>query len=83
MLLEYDRGSIDGMKISVSLPDEDIRWLDEQVLDRHHESRSAAVHQAIVRLRERDRVEEYRRAWQDSADDDEALWDVTVSDGIG
>ena len=66
------------MKISVSLPEEDVRFLDEQGMNR-----SAALHEAVVLLRDRQLAEQYAEAfseWSDSADAE--LWDTAASDGL-
>jgi antitoxin MazE9 len=66
------------MKISVSLPEEDVRFLDEQGTNR-----SAVLHEAVALLRDRQLAEQYAEAfgeWNDSSDAE--LWDVTVSDGL-
>ena len=39
------------MKISVSLPDEDVEFLDSYALNQGYESRSAVVHTAVRMLR--------------------------------
>ena len=39
------------MKVSVSLPGDDVRFLDEYAKDRGLHSRSAAVHKAVRLLR--------------------------------
>ncbi len=66
------------MKISVSLPEEDVRFLGEQGTNR-----SAVLHEAVALLRERQLAEQYAEAFSewDSSSDAE-LWDTTVSDGL-
>ena len=66
------------MKISVSLPDEDVDFLDRYAAE-HGESRSGALRRAVTLLRHRDLGDQYEAAWaSDNADE----WDVTVSDGL-
>ena len=48
------------MKVSVSIPDEDVRFLDEYARDQGLDSRSAAVHRAVVSVT--DRVEARRQS---------------------
>ncbi|MDR1151391.1 MAG: hypothetical protein LBK72_02745 [Bifidobacteriaceae bacterium] len=71
------------MKVSVSLPDADYRFLERVTSDGTYPSRSAAVSAGVRLLRERDMTgdyaEDYAR-WRGSAD--EALWDSTSGDGI-
>ncbi|MFC7530341.1 hypothetical protein [Actinoplanes sp. GCM10030250] len=66
------------MKISVSLPEEDVRFLDEQGANR-----SATIHEAVTLLRDRQLANQYAEAfseWNDSPD--AALWDTTTADGL-
>ncbi|WP_433792540.1 hypothetical protein [Actinoplanes sp. CA-252034] len=66
------------MKISVSLPEEDVRFLDEQGTNR-----SATLHEAVTLLRDRQLADQYAEAfgeWNDSPDAD--LWDTTTADGL-
>ena len=71
------------MKLSVSLPGDDVEFLDEYAKERGLDSRSAAVHQAVRMLRVAELVSEYEAAfkeWDES--EDAALWDSTSGDGI-
>jgi Arc/MetJ-type ribon-helix-helix transcriptional regulator len=66
------------MKISVSLPEEDIQFLDHQF---PNSSRSAALHAAIDALRHEGLRKEYEEAfaeWTDSPDAE--LWETATSD---
>lgn len=66
------------MKISASLPAEDVDFLDQYAAT-HEASRSGALHQAIALLRHRDLGDQYEAAWTaDMAGD----WDVTAADGL-
>jgi len=72
-----------GMKLSVSLPAEDVEFLDTYASAHDSPSRSAVVHQAIHALRLRDLGEDYRAAWDEwSSSDDADLWDATTGDGL-
>lgn len=69
------------MKLSVSLPDEDVAVLDEFARRRGLASRSAAVHHAVALLRHPDLEDDYTRAWAEwAASGDEALWEQTTAD---
>lgn len=69
------------MKLSVSLPDEDVAILDEFARSAGLPSRSAAVHRAVGMLRLPKLEQDYEAAWQEwEAAGDEAAWSVT-SDG--
>lgn len=70
-------------KISVSLPEADVQFLDQQVSVGYYESRSAALHAALARLRQDELTEEYQSAFEEwSKTEDAQLWDGTVSDGL-
>ncbi|MGY0486533.1 ribbon-helix-helix domain-containing protein [Streptomyces sp. WG-D5] len=71
------------MKISVSLPQEDVAFVDEYVSRTEAASRSAVIHDAIELLRGARLEAEYAEAfaeWDES--EDAALWDRTSGDGI-
>jgi Arc/MetJ-type ribon-helix-helix transcriptional regulator len=52
MLLPFSYlGSIEGMKVSVSLPEEDVAFLDARAHAQGYGSRSAVVHEAVRLLR--------------------------------
>ncbi len=71
------------MKVSVSLPEDDVRFLDEYASDRGLESRSAAVQRAIRLLRTQELAGTYESAWRDwEASGDAEAWEVTSSDGL-
>lgn len=72
------------MKVSVSLPDEDVEFLDSYAQARGIESRSAVVHRAVGLLRTAQLGDAYEEAWESwaSASDAEA-WDSVVADGLG
>jgi Arc/MetJ-type ribon-helix-helix transcriptional regulator len=71
------------MKVSVSLPSDDIRFLDDYARDRGLESRSAALQKAVRLLRVAELGAAYERAWEEWLGTDEAeSWDRTASDGL-
>ena len=71
------------MKLSVSLPEEDIRFLDEYARDEGIESRSAVLHRAVRLLQSAGLGRAYELAWQEwDAGEDAVPWDATVEDGI-
>jgi Arc/MetJ-type ribon-helix-helix transcriptional regulator len=66
------------VKLSVSLPDADVDFLDALVLESTVESRSAALHLAVVTLRASRLESAYEAAWQEWHDSGEAAaWDRT------
>lgn len=75
-------GRIGGMKVSVSLPGEDVEFLDAYA-QAHALSRSAVVHQAIRGLRLGELSGAYGQAWEEWATAGEAQrWESTAGDGL-
>lgn len=71
------------MKISVSLPAEDVALLDEHARREGLASRSAAVHQAVRLLRRVELEVDYENAWRDwEASGDAQAWEASGADGI-
>ncbi len=71
------------MKLSVSIPDDDVAFLDQFAERAGMESRSAVLHRAIALLKSADLADEYDIAftdWNESVD--EQLWESTVGDGL-
>ena len=71
------------MKLSVSLPDEDIEFLDAYARAQGGASRSAVLHRAVRLLRAAELADDYEDAWQEWASSgDAAEWDAATSDGL-
>ena len=71
------------MKISVSLPDEDVEFLDRQARSLGTGSRSAVVQRAIRLMRAVELGPEYARAWDEWAAEGEGdAWEAVVGDGL-
>ncbi len=71
------------MKVSVSLPAEDVEFLDRYAVSQGIGSRSAAVHKAVRLLRGSQLGPAYEDAWAEWADtSDAALWESTINDGL-
>jgi len=72
------------MKVSVSLPDEDVEFLDSYARARDMGSRSAVVHKAVGLLRASQLEGAYEEAWAAwAASDDAAAWETAAADGLG
>ena len=72
------------MKVSVSLPEEDVEFLDSYAQARGIESRSAVVHQAVGLLRAAQLGDAYEEAWASWASSGDAeAWESVVADGLG
>jgi len=69
------------MKISMSLPEEDVNFLDAYASEKGLPSRSAALHRAVRLLRATGLGSAYESAWAEWQDEDRQLWDTTTSDG--
>lgn len=71
------------MKLSVSLPDNDVEFIDHYAHDQRIESRSAVLHKAIRLLRATELGGAYEDAWdQWSSAGDADAWETTTSDGV-
>ena len=72
-----------NMKLSVSIPDQDVEFLDQYGLEQGIHSRSAVLLHAIRLLRTSQLGPAYVEAWSDwSLSGDEELWDATSGDGV-
>ncbi len=71
------------MKLSVSLPEDDVEYLDAYALAQGLPSRSAVVHKAVRLLRSSTLGAAYEEAWTEWASSGEAdAWSTTASDGV-
>ena len=71
------------MKVSISLPQEDVEFLDTYAHEQRRPSRSAAVHDAIAVLRAARLQGDYAAAfdeWEQS--EDAQAWETTAADGL-
>ncbi len=71
------------MKVSVSLPLEDVQFLDAYAEAQGVESRSAVVHRAVRLLRASALGSQYEDAWSEwAASGDEGVWVRALGDGV-
>ena len=71
------------MKLSVSLPDEDVAFLEAYAQAAGLASRSAVVHQAVLLLRRSELASAYEEAWNEwTGSTDEAVWEAAGADGL-
>ena len=71
------------MKVSVSLPGEDVQFLDAYTREQGLDSRSAALHRAVRLLRASELGGAYESAWGEWTADGEAdPWESTTADGL-
>lgn len=67
----------------MSLPDEDIEFLDAYASERGIPSRSAAIQKAVRLLRAVELSHDYEQAWQEwAASEDPHVWDAATADGV-
>lgn len=72
------------MKVSVSLPDDDVEFLDTYAVREGFASRSAVLHKAVRLLRASELGGAYEQAWAEWRESDDAsLWEATTADGLG
>ena len=71
------------MKVSVSIPEGDVAFLDDYAKSHSLASRSAALQRAIRLLRANELSRHYAAAFAEWAGDaDNSLWDATAADGL-
>jgi Arc/MetJ-type ribon-helix-helix transcriptional regulator len=71
------------MKVSVSLPAEDVEFLDAYAGSQGIGSRSAVVHKAVGLLRASELGDAYEDAFASWSDEGEAAaWDAATADGL-
>jgi Arc/MetJ-type ribon-helix-helix transcriptional regulator len=71
------------MKLSVSLPDVDVAYLDAYAREQGHASRSAVLHKAVRVLRATELGDCYEDAWEMwAASGEAAAWQSTAADGL-
>ncbi len=71
------------MKISVSLPEGDVAFLDRYASETSTDSRSAVIHAAIELLRAAHLEDDYAQAWQDwDRHEGAAAWEQAAGDGL-
>lgn len=66
----------------MSLPDEDLTFLDAYVKEKGLASRSAALHKAVRLLKASGLGIAYEAAWSEWRGENESIWDATSSDGL-
>jgi Arc/MetJ-type ribon-helix-helix transcriptional regulator len=71
------------MKLSVSLPDGDVEYLDAYARAQGHKSRSAVLHKAVRTLRATELGSCYEDAWETwQSTGEAAAWESTAADGL-
>jgi len=71
------------MKVSVSLPEEDVEFLDAYAAEQGFESRSAVLHKAVRLLKAVELGDAYQDAWREwEATIDADPWETVAADGV-
>jgi Arc/MetJ-type ribon-helix-helix transcriptional regulator len=71
------------MKVSVSLPEEDVEFLDAYAREQGYPTRSAALHAAVGTLRSDRLADAYAEAWDSwTASAEAAAWDAVSGDAL-
>jgi Arc/MetJ-type ribon-helix-helix transcriptional regulator len=70
------------MKLSMSLPDADVEFIDRYASDHAVASRSGVVQHALSLLRASELGEDYAAAWDEWESSREVVWEETVGDGL-
>jgi len=74
---------MNGMKLSVSLADEDVEFLDRYARTHGYGSRSAVLQKAVRLLSNAGLEDAYLAAWVEwQRSDDAELWETTIADGL-
>lgn len=71
------------MKLSVSIPDDGLSFIDRYASHHGVESRSGVVHRAVSLLRASELGQNYAVAWAEWDETDATEWGSVVADGPG
>lgn len=71
------------MKLSVSIPDDDLSFIDQYASEHGVESRSGVVHRALCLLRASELGPDYAAAWAERDETNATEWESVVADGLG
>jgi hypothetical protein len=76
-------GSIEEVKVSVSISAADIEFMDRYAAQHDVKSRSGVIQRALSLLRSTQLEDDYAAAWKEwDGTEDAALWETTVGDGL-
>ncbi|HET8930998.1 MAG TPA: ribbon-helix-helix domain-containing protein [Acidimicrobiales bacterium] len=70
------------MKLSISVPDDDVAFVDDYAATHQASSRSAVIRQALTLLRASELEAAYASAFDDWSRDDTEVWETTTADGL-
>jgi Arc/MetJ-type ribon-helix-helix transcriptional regulator len=70
------------VKLSVSIPEEDLEFIDHYASEHGVESRSGVVQRAVSLLRASELGDAYMAAWTEWDESEAEAWDTTAADGL-
>jgi Arc/MetJ-type ribon-helix-helix transcriptional regulator len=70
------------MKLSVSIPDDDVEFIDLYAGEHGLASRSGVVQRALSLLRASELGDDYAAAWLEWESTEADLWNATAADGL-
>jgi len=70
------------VKLSVSIPEPDVEFIDRYLAEHAVGSRSRVVQRALALLRSSELGGDYAAAWGEWTDGEGDLWEPTVADGL-
>ena len=70
------------MKLSISLPAEDVGFLDAYARSQGIKSRSGVIQTALRLLRTSELADDYASAWEEWDEEDATAWDQSSRDGL-
>jgi Arc/MetJ-type ribon-helix-helix transcriptional regulator len=70
------------MKLSVSVPDDEVEFIDRYAAEHGVDSRSRVVQRALSLLRTTELGDDYAAAWAEWDDGEAEAWEPAVGDGL-
>lgn len=70
------------MKLSVSIHDKDVEFIDRYADEHGVTTRSGVVQRALSLLRAAELGDDYATAWQEWSAEDADAWETTLADGL-
>ena len=70
------------MKLSISLPAEEVGFLDAYARSQGIKSRSGVIQTALRLLRTSELADDYTSAWSEWDEEDDKAWDRSSRDGL-
>ena len=70
------------MKLSISLPEEEVGFVDAYACSQGIKSRSGVIQTALRLLRTSELADDYASAWAEWDEEDKRTWDRSSPDGL-